>query len=262
MKAMSEFVRLEVEDGVGTIRLDRPKLNAINDQVAREIAEAAREAAEREDVGAVVVWGGERIFAAGADVKMMSELSPAEAGKVIDELQDALNLVEDIPKVVIAAINGYALGGGYELALCADLRYAADTAKLGQPEIQLGIIPGAGGTQRLPRLIGLSRAKELIYSGRQVRAEEALAIGMADRILPADQVYAEAVEDARTYATGPRVALAAAKHAIDAGMRTDLRSGLRIERDDFVELFDTKDQKIGMRSLLENGPGKAEFEGK
>lgn len=257
-----QLVRLEVDDGVGTIRIDRPKLNAINDQVAREIALAARDATEREDVGAVVIWGGERIFAAGADVKMMSELSPPEAGQVIDELQDALNLVEDIPKVVIAAINGYALGGGYELALCADLRYAADTAKLGQPEIMLGIIPGAGGTQRLPRLVGLSRAKELIYSGRQVRAEEALAIGMADRILPADDVYRTAVEDARAYANGPRVALAAAKRSIDLGMRTDLPAGLRIERDAFVELFDTKDQKAGMRSLLDNGPGKAEFEGK
>jgi enoyl-CoA hydratase/carnithine racemase len=163
---------------------------------------------------------------------------------------------------VPSAIRGYALGGGYELALCADLRYVADTAKLGQPEIQLGIIPGAGGTQRLPRLIGLSRAKELIYSGRQVRAEEALAIGMADRVLAADDVYETAVEDARVYANGPRIALKAAKRAIDAGIRTDLRTGLRIERDAFVDLFDTKDQENGMRSLLENGPGKAEFEGK
>lgn len=259
---MGEFVRLEIEDGVGTIRLDRPKLNAINDQVASELADVAKEAAANDDVGAVVIWGGERIFAAGADVAMMEPLSPAEAGPVIDRLQDALNLVEDIPKVTIAAINGYALGGGYELALCADLRYAADTAKLGQPEIQLGIIPGAGGTQRLPRLIGISRAKELIYSGRQVRAEEALAIGMADRILPSGDVYRTAVEDAREFATGPRVALRAAKRAIDLGMRTDLRSGLKLERDAFVELFDTKDQKNGMRSLLENGPGKAKFEGK
>jgi enoyl-CoA hydratase len=259
---MGEFVRLEVEDGVGVVRVDRPPANAIDHQVGMELQEVFRAAGERDDVGALVIWGGPKIFAAGADIKAIAEFDPEQIRPVVAALGDALDQLEGMPKISIAAINGYALGGGYELALCADLRYAADTAKLGQPEIQLGIIPGAGGTQRLPRLIGLSRAKELIYSGRQVRAEEALSIGMADRILPADEVYKAAVEDARSYANGPRIALKAAKRAIDAGMRTDLRSGLRIERDEFVDLFDTKDQKNGMRSLLENGPGKAEFEGK
>jgi len=258
---VGEFVSLEVDGGVGTIRLDRPKLNAISAQVAAELAEVAKEAAELGDVGAVVIWGGLAIFAAGADVSEMVELTPEEVRPRIEALQDALNLVEEIPKVVIAAINGYALGGGCELALCADLRYAADSAKLGQPEIQLGIIPGAGGTQRLPRLIGLSRAKELIYSGRQVKADEALRMGLVDRILPAKEVYPAAVEDARGFAEGPLVALRAAKEAVNRGIRGDLSAGLAIEMQLFTGLFATKDQKTGMRSLLGKGPGRAEFEG-
>jgi len=227
-----------------------------------ELAEAASEASSREDVRAVVIWGGPVIFAAGADVSEMAELTPEQVAPRIARLQDALNLVEDIPKVTIAAINGYALGGGYELALAADLRYAAENAKVGLPEIQLGIIPGAGGTQRLPRLVGPSRAKDLIYSGRQVKAEEALAAGLVDRVFPAKEVYDRALEDAAAYARGPLVALRAAKVAIDRGLRTDLRSGIGVEREEFIALFATEDQKTGMRSLLEEGPGKANFQGK
>src|SRR5438093_9576107 len=183
---MGEFVRVEVEDGVATIRLDRPPMNAINEDLTRELREAATEAAQRDDVGAVVVWGGEKIFAAGADVKMMLTMSPREAKPMITTLQEVFHLVEEIPKVTIAAINGYALGGGCELAMCADLRYAAEDARIGQPEILLGIIPGAGGTQRLPRLVGPGRAKGLIFSGRQVKAEEARQIGLVDDIFPPD----------------------------------------------------------------------------
>src|SRR5512132_2559007 len=169
---MGELVRLEVEDGVATIRLDRPPMNAINEDLTRDLHEAAAEAAIRDDVGAVVIWGGEKIFAAGADVKMMLPMSPQEVKPMITALQDTYNFIEEIPKVTIAAINGYALGGGCELAMCADFRFAAEDARIGQPEIQLGIIPGAGGTQRLPRLVGMGRAKDMIFSGRQVSAEE------------------------------------------------------------------------------------------
>jgi enoyl-CoA hydratase/carnithine racemase len=259
---MGEFVRLEVDDGVGTIRLDRPKMNAINDQLTRDLAEAAREATEREDVGAVVIWGGERIFAAGADVKMMIEMTPREAKPMIAVLQDVFNQVEEIPKVTIAAINGYALGGGCELALCADFRFAAEDAKIGQPEIQLGIIPGAGGTQRLPRLIGPARAKDLIYSGRHLRSDEALRIGLVDRVLSPAEVYQVAVEEARKYANGPLAALRAAKVAINWGARGDFRTGIVVEREAFAALFSTEDQKAGMRSLVEEGPGKATFAGR
>jgi enoyl-CoA hydratase/carnithine racemase len=259
---MGEKVRLEVEDGVGTIRLDRPPMNAIDEELTRDLRDAAREASVRDDVKAVVLWGGEKIFAAGADVKMMVDMSPNEVKPMITELQETFNLVEEIPKVAIAAINGYALGGGCELAMCADFRFAADDARIGQPEIQLGIIPGAGGTQRMPRLIGPARAKDLIYSGRHVKAEEAERIGLVDAVFPADSVYAEAVQAAKRYAEGPVVALRAAKVAITSGERTDFRSGLLLEREAFAGLFSTEDQRQGMRSLLEQGPGKATFVGR
>jgi enoyl-CoA hydratase len=259
---MAEFVRLEVEDGVGTIRLDRPPLNAINEQVARELSDVASEVGARDDVGACVIWGGEKVFAAGADVKMMVEMGPAEIRPVIQHLQEVFNAVEDLPVVTIAAVTGYALGGGCELAMCADLRFAAEDARLGQPEILLGIIPGAGGTQRLPRLVGLARAKDLIYSGRQVGAEEALAMGLVDRVVTPEKAYQEAVEVARRFAQGPRVALRAAKTAINWGGRVDLRTGVAIEREVFSGLFTTEDQKEGMRSFVEKGPGKASFTGR
>ena len=259
---MGSMVRLEVDDGVGTIRLDRPPMNAINEELTRDLGEAAREAALRDDVGAVVLWGGEKIFAAGADVKMMVDMSPQAVKPMIAELQETFNVVEEIPKVTIAAINGYALGGGCELAMCADFRFAAEDARIGQPEIQLGIIPGAGGTQRLPRLIGPARAKDLIYSGRHLRAEEAERVGLVDRVFASDAVYQEAVQAARRYAKGPVAALRAAKVAVNWGARGDFRSGIVLEREAFAALFSTEDQKLGMRSLLEHGPGKAEFVGR
>ena len=183
---MGEFVRLEVADGVGTIRLDRPKMNALNVQVQEEIRAVAAEATERDDVRAVVVYGGERVFAAGADIKEMADMSYTDMVKRSGALQSSFTAVARIPKPVVAAITGYALGGGCELALCADIRIAADNAMLGQPEILLGIIPGAGGTQRLTRLVGPSKAKDLIFTGRFVKADEALAIGLVDRVVPAD----------------------------------------------------------------------------
>ena len=248
---MGEFVRLEVADGVGAIRLDRPPANAINRQVAEDLRDSAVEAGGRDDVRAVLIWGGPKIFAAGADVKDMVDYDPEQVRPVVGALGDALVVIEEIPKVTIAAITGYCLGGGCELAIAADLRYAAEDAKIGQPEIALGIIPGAGGTQRLPRLIGLSRAKELIYSGRHVRADEALAIGLVDRVFGAGEVYERALEDAARYARGPTAALAAAKEALNAVALGDSRKGLGVERDVFCGLFATEDQKEGMRAFLD-----------
>jgi len=259
---VAEFVRLEVEDGVGTLRLDRPKMNALNVQVQEEIRAAAAEASERDDVRAVVVYGGEKVFAAGADIKEMVDMSYADMARRSGPLQSALTAVARIPKPVVAAVTGYALGGGCELALCADIRVAAEDAKLGQPEILLGIIPGAGGTQRLTRLVGPSRAKDIIFSGRFVAAEEALAIGLVDRVVPADQVYAEAVAWARQFTNAAAVALRAAKEAVDRGIEVDLETGLEIERAHFAGLFATEDRTIGMRSFIENGPGKAAFVGR
>jgi cyclohexa-1,5-dienecarbonyl-CoA hydratase len=246
---VGELVRLEVEDGVGTIRLDRPPMNAIDQDLTSDLLAAAQEITRREDVGAVVLYGGEKVFAAGADVKMMAGMGPAQVRPMIMGLQEVFNAVEDIPKVTIAAVTGYALGGGCELAMTADLRFAAPDAKLGQPEILLGIIPGAGGTQRLPRLVGPARAKDLIFSGRQVGAEEAHLIGLVDRI--AEDPYREAVEAARGYARGPRAALRAAKVAVNWGGRVDLRTGVAIEREAFCDLFTTEDQKEGMAAFVE-----------
>ena len=255
---MGELVRLEVEEDVGTIRLDRPPMNAIDEALTADLYAAVLEAGRRDDVGAVVLYGGEKVFAAGADVKMMAPMGPAEVRPMIQNLQEVFNAVEDIPKVVIAAVTGYALGGGCELAMCADLRIASPAAKLGQPEITLGIIPGAGGTQRLPRLVGPSRAKDLILTGRQVDAEEALRIGLIDRI--ADDPYAEAIEMARGFAAGPRAALRAAKAAVTWGSRVDLRTGVAFEREAFSDLFTTADQKEGMAAFVEKR--KPDFTGR
>jgi enoyl-CoA hydratase/carnithine racemase len=259
---MGEFVRLEVDGAVATMRLDRPKMNALNAQVQEEIRACAAEATARDDVRAVVLYGGERVFAAGADIKEMKDMSYVEMLSRAGALQDCFAAVARIPKPVVAAITGFALGGGCELSMCADFRVVADNAKMGQPEILLGIIPGAGGTQRLTRLVGPAKAKDLVFTGRFVDAQEALAIGLADVVVPAEEVYAKALELAGRYAKGPAVALRAAKAAIDGGIEMDLDAALRLESMLFAGLFATEDRAIGMESFVENGPGKAEFLGR
>jgi enoyl-CoA hydratase len=258
---MGAFVRLEVEDGVGTIRIDRPKMNALDVQVQEEIRAAAHEAVDRSDVSAVIVYGGEKVFAAGADVKEMSEMTFGQMSDVIGDLQSDLAAVSEIPKPTVAAIAGYALGGGLEVALSADRRIAGDNAKLGVPEILLGVIPGGGGTQRLARLIGPSKAKDLLFTGRFVDAEEALAIGLVDEVVAPDDVYEAARRWASQFTKGAGRALAAAKAAVDRGLDVDLTTGLAVERQLFTSLFATQDRKIGMESFIENGPGKAQFTG-
>ncbi|MEU9156036.1 enoyl-CoA hydratase-related protein [Streptomyces sp. NPDC048417] len=252
-------VTLEVAEGVGTLRLDRPPMNALDVATQDRLKELAEEATRREDVRAVVIYGGEKVFAAGADIKEMQNMDHAAMILRSRGLQDSFSAVARIPKPVVAAVTGYALGGGCELALCADYRIAADNAKLGQPEILLGLIPGAGGTQRLPRLVGPSKAKDLIFTGRMVKADEALAIGLVDRVVPAADVYTEAHAWAARLARGPAIALRAAKEAIDTGVETDLETGLAVERNWFAGLFATEDRERGMRSFVEEGPGKAKF---
>jgi len=257
-----EFVRLEVQDGIGTIRLDRPPMNPLSVQVQEEIRAAAQTAGATSDVAAVVVYGGEKVFAAGADVKQMSTMSYADMAPVARRLSACFGAVSEIPKPTVAAITGYALGGGMEVSLGCDRRVCGDNAKLGQPEILLGLIPGGGGTQRLARLVGPSRAKDLIYTGRMVRADEALAIGLVDEVVPADDVYRTARSWAEQFVNGPAAALAAAKKAIDGGLDVDLRTGLDLEAEIFAALFATEDGKAGMTSFVENGPGKAHFTGR
>ncbi|MFA9444941.1 enoyl-CoA hydratase/isomerase family protein [Egicoccus sp. AB-alg6-2] len=260
---MGEFVRLEVdaERRVGTIRMDRPPMNAISDQVWLEIGDCAQEAADHPDVGAIVVWGGPKVFAAGADIKDFPDYDyqAMKAGGGV--LQRSLDTLARVPLVTIAVVNGYALGGGCEVALACDFRFAADNAKLGQPEVLLGLIPGAGGTQRLPRLVGLSRAKELLFSGRMVDMVEAQQIGLVDQVHPADEVYDRAVEAAARYAAGP-FALRLIKQAVEEGTEMPLDQGLRLEQSLFAEAFGTDDATTGIQSFLANGPGKAEFTGR
>jgi enoyl-CoA hydratase/carnithine racemase len=202
------------------------------------------------------------VFAAGADIKEMAAMGYADMAARAGALSSAFTAVARIPKPVIAAVTGYALGGGCELALTADFRVAGDNAKLGQPEIGLGVIPGAGGTQRLARLIGPAKAKDLIYSGRFAGAAEALAIGLVDRVVAPDDVYAEARAWAGQFTSGPALALRAAKAAIDGGLDGSLDAGLALETHLFAALFATEDKKAGMDSFVANGPGKAEFVGR
>ena len=259
---MAEFVTVQTDQAVATIRLERPPMNALNAQVQNEIAAAAAQVTADQEVRAVILYGGAKVFAAGADIKEMADAGYSRMAADTRRLQDAFTAVAKIPKPVIAAITGYALGGGLELALCADFRVAGESARVGQPEILLGVIPGAGGTQRLPRLVGPARAKDIVFTGRFVGAAEALAIGLVDRVVPDADVYQAARELVARYAAGPALALRAAKQAIDDGLEADLNTGLEIERLNFAGLFATEDQQTGMRSFIENGPGKATFAGR
>jgi len=259
---VGDLVRLEVEEGIGTIWLQRPPMNALDAQMQDELGEVAREAAERSDVAAVVVYGGEKVFAAGADIKQMQAMTYVDMVQRSGALQAAFTAVAQLPKPTVAAITGYALGGGLELALACDFRVCGQDAKMGQPEILLGVIPGAGGTQRLPRLIGPARAKDVIFSGRFVEAAEALAIGLVDAVVAPSEVYDAARALVSRYVGGPALALRAAKEAIDRGLEVDLESGLQLERLQFSALFATSDRAAGMASFVEHGPGKATFEGR
>jgi enoyl-CoA hydratase/carnithine racemase len=253
------FVTVERRpDGVALIRLDRPKANALSGAVLAQIFEVAT--ALRDDPpGAVVLWGGRRIFAAGADIV---ELDGSGAGAVGANFTTALGALAAVPRATIAAINGYALGGGLELALACDFRVCAEDAKLGLPEVLLGVLPGGGGTQRLPRLIGTSRAKEIIFTGRQVPAPEALSIGLVNRVVPADDVLEASLEWAAQLARGPLVAHALAKAAVDGGLEGTLADGLALEQAAFAAVAHTEDAARGMASFAEHGPGRATFVGR
>jgi enoyl-CoA hydratase/carnithine racemase len=254
------FVRLERRpDGVVLVTLDRPKANALSVDLLAQLEQVA-DGLAADPPGAVVVYGGPRIFAAGADISGFG--GPEDAERYGAQFRAAYDKLAALPRPVVAAVTGYALGGGCELALACDLRVVSDRAKLGQPEILLGIIPGAGGTQRLTRLVGAGRAKDLIMTGRQVDAEEALAIGLADRVVPADETLDAALALAGDLACGPLVALGHAKRAIDGGLDRTLEAGLDLEGELFVDVFRTEDAKVGVTSFLEQGPGKATFSGR
>jgi len=255
-------------DGVAVLRLDNPKVNALSSELLRQLA-AAADGLRDDPPGAVVVTGGDRIFAAGAEIsEFRSPEAPAEVitraeAELIGQLfLRALNAVADIPRATIAAISGFALGGGCELALACDFRIASEKAKLGQPEILLGIIPGGGGTQRLARLVGPARAKDLVLTGRQVRADEALAIGLVDEVVAAEAVFDRALDKAAALAAGATVAQGLAKRAIDRGLDITLNGGLDLEQQLFAEVFTTDDARIGVQSFLASGPGNGTFTGR
>ncbi len=254
------FVTVERRaDGVALIRLDRPKANALSGEVLAQLAQVVEDLAA-ELPGAVVLWGGRRIFAAGADIdELASGVGPRAVGASFGR---ALGALASLPRATIAAVNGFALGGGLELALACDFRVCAEDARLGLPEILLGVIPGGGGTQRLPRLIGSSRAKELILTGRQVRADEALSIGLVTRVAEPDGVLDAALAWAAELAAGPLVAHGLAKSAVDGGLERPLADGLAYELEAFGAVFETEDARTGLRSFVEHGPGRATFTGR
>lgn len=248
------------DTGVALLAIDNSPLNALSAELLAALAKRVHAIKDDPSVKAVVITGNERAFAAGADVTQFSPTRES-ARLVAASFRTACDAIASIPRPVIAAIRGYALGGGLEVALACDLRVASDAARLGQPEILLGIIPGGGGTQRLSRLIGAPRAKEVIWSGRQVRADEALAMGLVDRVVPADDVIETAVHWARSFASGAVVSMGLAKRAIAEGLDGPLAAGLDLEAERFADSFETRDAAIGIASYLEHGPGKAEFTG-
>ncbi len=260
---MGEFVNVEPSshDKVAIIRLDRPKVNALNKQVGAELLAAAKEIESRPEIRGVVIWGGPKIFAAGADIAEFPTTGDRDPSAQVDGLIEALSTIENLSAISVSAVNGFALGGGCELSMAADFRVCGEGAKFGQPEILLGIIPGAGGTQRLTRLVGVTKSKELNYSGRMIDAAEALAIGLVSEVHPDDQVLDAAVALAGKYADGP-AAIANCKKAIMDGLHVSIAEGMEIEKREFVASFQTDDAVIGINSFLENGPGKAQFTGK
>ncbi len=248
------------DDGVVLLTLNRPPLNPLSSVVFRELGERVAELTADPGLKAVVVTGNERAFAAGADITEFEDRAAINA--TIEPSRGALDALAAIPRPVIAAINGYALGGGLELALACDLRVAGEQAKLGLPEILLGIIPGVGGTQRLTRLVGPARAKDMIWTGRHLRADEALAVGLVDRVVPPEETLDAALAWAAELGAGAVAAMAITKRAVDAGLDLPLEMGLDLERAGFLEVFGTEDAEIGVASFLEHGPGKAQFVGR
>ncbi|XUL92247.1 enoyl-CoA hydratase/isomerase family protein [Streptomyces galilaeus] len=249
-------IRLDTEGPVVTLRLDNPPMNAFDSLQREELSARVRELADSPAVRAVVVHGGERLFAAGADIKALAAMGPEEIRGWNRALQRTFDEVARLPMPVIAAVTGYALGGGMELALAADYRVAAEDAIFAQPEVQLGIMPGSGGTQRLARLIGPSRAKNLLMTGRRVKADEALRLGLVDEVVPAGSALDAAQTYARHLSEGPPAALEAIKEAVDHGTDAGMAAGLALERSLFTGVFGTQDATTGLRNFLDRKASK------
>ena len=254
------LVSLTREGAIAWLTLQRPdKLNALNQELLSQGLEVVRQVAAETEIRCLVLRGAGRAFSAGADLSMMQDFGPVQAQRRFST-GSFWQALEDLPQPTIAAVHGYCLGGGCELALACDFRLAADNARFGQPEIKVGIFPGAGGTQRLPRLIGMGRAKELVFLGEPIDAAEAYRIGLVNRVVAPDQLEAEARRWAEKIAQLPPLALRAAKNAMNRGRDLDLPTALELERLQFSVLFGTEDQQEGMRAFLEKRP--ASFQGR
>lgn len=243
----------DVEDGVATITFNRPKaLNAMNSETMCELLDAAMRCKTDDSIKVIILTGaGEKAFIAGADISQMVNMRAQEALAFMEQGHELYRMIETMPKPVIAAVNGFALGGGTEISMCADFRYASENARFGQPEILIGLIPGWGGTQRLPRLIGFGRAKELIMGGEQINAQRAYEIGLVNKVFPADQLIPETKKFAAKMAKLPGFALKMAKHAINFGYDLALDNAGRLECECCAQCFSTDDQKEGMKAFLE-----------
>jgi enoyl-CoA hydratase len=256
-----ETIRVENEPPVSVVYIDRPKaLNALNSQVLDELCQAFFELNSLDEISVIVLTGGgEKAFVAGADIAQMSELNSIQGERFMRKGQETLSMIENLDKIVIAAINGYALGGGCEIAMACDIRLASKSAKLGQPEVGLGIIPGFGGTQRLSRLVGRGKAKQLIFTGDHINAEEAHRIGLVDEVYDTEELLDKAKEMAGKIASNGPLAVRACKMLINKGLDCDLDTGLHLEREAIAVLFSTLDQKEGMKAFLEKR--RPEFKG-
>ncbi len=250
------------EDRIAVVTINRPKvLNALNATVIDELEKCFKELQADPDVGVVILTGaGEKAFVAGADITGLVELDPLDGKRFAEKGQAVFNLIENLGKPVIAAINGYALGGGCELAMACTIRIASEKAKLGQPEVNLGIIPGYGGTQRLPRLVGKGRAMELILTGRMVDAQEAYQMGLVNKVVPPDKLLDEAIEMAKTILSKGPLAVKFAMEAVNRGLEVSLEDGLKIEADLFGMCCATEDKVEGTKAFLEKR--KPNFQGK